>query len=106
MGQAFDIGGRVYANGCRIKSISTCIYEGNSTSGNALYSPSVNVDTYDYEIGGDPVLDWQLYFNNLPAGNYTYAVKAVIENDYTTASKSFVEKTYEVTVKSQQFTVG
>lgn len=106
VGQAFDIGGRVYANGCRIKSISTCIYEGNSTSGNALYSPSVNVDTYDYEIGGDPVLDWQLYFNNLPAGNYTYAVKAVIENDYTTASKSFAENTYDICIRSQQFTVG
>lgn len=106
VGQAYDIGGHIYSNNCRIVKLTTCIYEGSKASGNALYSPSVNVSTYDYEIGGDPVLDWQLYFNDLPAGNYTYAVRAQAENNYTTASKDLVKHTEDVLIASQQFSIG
>lgn len=107
IGKTFNIKGYIYSNGCRISKITTYIYEGDGSSGNAVYSPSINVNTYEYEIGGDPVLDWQLYFNYLPAGNYTYAVKAQVENDYTTASKKLVENySEEILLFSQSFQVS
>ena len=106
-GEAFDIKGHICSNGCRISKIMTYIYEGNRTSGTAIYSPSIKVNAYNYEIGGDPVLDWQLYFNYLPVGSYTYAVKVQVENDYTTASKNLIENySEEILLFSQQFEVA
>ena len=98
-GSTFSIKGEIRSTYRNIKTVNGYI------TGAKEYSGSATVNGRYYSLYNSAV-DYALYFNYLPTGNYNYKITATGENYYSSDGSSMNTKAFTVTLVNQAFTVG
>lgn len=105
VGGRFSIQGNINTEYGQLTAVSAFVYPGNATSGNPSTGRSVQVNSNCYSLLNSEV-DMGVEFNILPAGNYTYVVKAEVKNYYAKTEKTQASATKTYELYRTTFTVG
>lgn len=106
VGSCFPLGGTVTANGSNLTGVSAYVYLNSNVSGEAMTGASDIVSGNSYNLFNSSV-DYATKFNELPAGNYTYVVRATVGKTYYAESEKVLGEvgSQEILLHSSRFTV-
>ena len=97
-GSAFSIEGTIAATTNKLTTVTAAMYKGASTAGTPSITASDSVSGNSYDLKGSNV-DYNLAFNALAAGTYTYLLTADALSYYIDDSGKLAEDTKTVVLK-------
>lgn len=104
VGEKFSIKGTIQATYNDLINVSAYVYSGFGRADATVTGGSATVSGKSYTLLNSEV-DRKVLFNQLPAGNYTYAVYATCKNYYAVDEKTSASNTKEIGLHSAYFTV-
>ncbi len=101
---SFNIRGVISSKTLPLTRVGAYVYEGDTVSGTAPWLSEDTPNTLTYSISGNKV-DSYLKFGQIPAGEYTYAIRAWVTNHHANGN-TFTETQTEVLLYRSTFTVS
>ena len=105
VGSAYSIKGILNSQYNQMNKVYAKIYNGESTLATPSLNSSHTLNDRRYNLYASEV-DYNLAFNQLSAGYYTYEISADVKNYYVNASGSLTSVTENVVLWQHPFTVG